>query len=668
MIRSRVIFVALVLWTTFWTGSALSNDSQFVELIRRTSIELGSDLEVELVGLGEEQTCAVEILYGDGQSASAVVGNKDRPASLRHQYEVPGKYQVSIVGKTRWRGLKTVSACDGSRKEIWVTYGARNAGTAKAGLDNNSKANPDQRPLVPPAALGAGPVRNEVPRRVALIVANSGYRSEPLVSPTKDADLLERVLRGKLGFSVSVLRDATRAQLLEAIESFEEKGRDADSALFYFTGHGAQDSSRRNYMIPVDASIRGEASLTGYGIEASLVVDAFRRAAPKVGLIVLDACRNLPTGYSMGRKSVVKGLARMDIGTATGGQHDGELLVAFAAEEGKTVEDPVTGFSAYAKAFVGQLEFAGRRPIRLMLDNVRDEVRLATNNDQRPVQFGEMRSTSYLVSPDRTIQGQELFADPDERLWREVETSRSPEAYAKYLNLSPRGRYADLAGTMIQGIESAKREQSFAKAKEAWNRADELNTREAIEKFLALYPQETDLSRLARSRIQELDAKLGKRLLEEQQQREREQVSQDQAQWKAAINTDTIDAYRTYMREMPQGLFVEAARRRIDSIEEQTRTRRFDRELESSREKAASREPTPDFEIVCGAAYAPRPYRSNPTTLEHWSCTDGSGYYNALPACRAGTPGWRLWEVRAGRLSQPKICPESSTTGGTFLN
>jgi hypothetical protein len=77
--RFRSVYADVFLWLAIVSGSALSAEVQFVESINRTNIELGNNLDVELFGLEDGRTCAVKVLYGDGQSARSVVSGKDSP-------------------------------------------------------------------------------------------------------------------------------------------------------------------------------------------------------------------------------------------------------------------------------------------------------------------------------------------------------------------------------------------------------------------------------------------------------------------------------------------------------------------------------------------------------------------------------------------------------------
>lgn len=113
--------------------------------------------------------------------------------------------------------------------------------------------------LVPTFALffafAAPPARCDT--RIALIVANTDYRGAPLANPTIDADLVSSALE-KMGFDVTVAKDAGLAAFDEALSNFETRSRGSDIAIFYFAGHGFAVNDgleARNYLMSTSADV-----------------------------------------------------------------------------------------------------------------------------------------------------------------------------------------------------------------------------------------------------------------------------------------------------------------------------------------------------------------------------------------------------------------------------
>lgn len=134
-------------------------------------------------------------------------------------------------------------------------------------------------------------------QRVALLIGNASYASEkPLANPVRDAHLLARALKEDLKFDrVTLEENVDRARLIDLIELFQRQATGADAALFYFSGHGMQDGGKRNYLIPVDARIKGEAGIRAYGVQADEVVAALAQAAPGSAWSSLTPAATTPT-------------------------------------------------------------------------------------------------------------------------------------------------------------------------------------------------------------------------------------------------------------------------------------------------------------------------------------------------------------------------------------
>ena len=86
--------------------------------------------------------------------------------------------------------------------------------------------------------------------RVALVVGNSNYSGEigRLGNPVNDVRTMARTLE-QTEFSVTKFEDTSYSELREAIWDFGKQLREADAALFYFSGHGVQYNGS-NYLLP----------------------------------------------------------------------------------------------------------------------------------------------------------------------------------------------------------------------------------------------------------------------------------------------------------------------------------------------------------------------------------------------------------------------------------
>jgi uncharacterized caspase-like protein len=219
------------------------------------------------------------------------------------------------------------------------------------------------------------------PRRTALVIGNAAYRSAPLRNPVNDARLMAGTLR-ELDFQVLLLEDAGRSRMTDALTAWVRDGRDAESRLFFFAGHGVQ-AQGRNFLLPVDAVVQSEAQLRAQCIDASELVDRLARFDTGVNLVVLDACRNLPeTLASLGPRP------RSPFGPSPDGLAPAEAprgtLVAYSTSPGATAADAGRETnSPYTRHLAEQLRIPGM-PVESVFKRVRAAVIQETRRAQTP--------------------------------------------------------------------------------------------------------------------------------------------------------------------------------------------------------------------------------------------------------------------------------------------
>ena len=124
------------------------------------------------------------------------------------------------------------------------------------------------------ALAAASSARAGEPARFALVIGNQSYASAvgPLKNPKNDIALIKSALL-KVGFSeadIAVVSDADRVAMLEAFEAFAARvGRAGPDAIsfFYYSGHGAANERRDNFLIPIwgDAVGKNRANCDGCG-------------------------------------------------------------------------------------------------------------------------------------------------------------------------------------------------------------------------------------------------------------------------------------------------------------------------------------------------------------------------------------------------------------------
>ncbi len=220
-------------------------------------------------------------------------------------------------------------------------------------------------------------------QRVALVIGNGVYRSVPtLPNPTNDASDIAEAL-SRLGFSVKKIENADFNSMRVALLDFGRRARGAEMAVVFFAGHGIEIGGE-NWLIPVDAELKSDIDTESEAIglrSATIAVSG----ATKLGLVILDACRNNPFAMKMERtnrrRAVDRGLARVE--------PTGNVLVAYAAKDGTTADDGASRNSPFTAALLKNLETPGLE-VTFLFRNVRDDVMEATKDSQQPFIYGSL--------------------------------------------------------------------------------------------------------------------------------------------------------------------------------------------------------------------------------------------------------------------------------------
>ena len=206
-------------------------------------------------------------------------------------------------------------------------------------------------------------------QRVALLVANQAYEVGRLTYPVQDAAVMREALL-KIGFrpaDVVTVTNADQRSLRRAIQEFGRRAQGAEVAFLYYSGHATQ-ALGQNWLIPIGADIQTEAGYELEAVSAQAALSQMNMARPKVGIVVLDACRDNPAAVT---KSGTKGLGRMDSGDRT--------LLAFATAPNDTAADN----GVYARTLAAELQRPGQE-LLAAFRRTTAEVRRATGGRQVP--------------------------------------------------------------------------------------------------------------------------------------------------------------------------------------------------------------------------------------------------------------------------------------------
>ena len=125
-------------------------------------------------------------------------------------------------------------------------------------------------------------------RYVALVIGNNNYRHiRPLETARRDARDIAQTLKNQYGFEVKLLLDATRNDIVQAINTVRRSLKENDNLLIYYAGHGEFDkTANKAYWLPVDARSDDDTNW----ILADRITSNIRRISSKHVLVVADSC------------------------------------------------------------------------------------------------------------------------------------------------------------------------------------------------------------------------------------------------------------------------------------------------------------------------------------------------------------------------------------------
>ena len=285
--------------------------------------------------------------------------------------------------------------------------------------------------------------------RLALVIGNAAYPGDAaLGNPANDALAMADTLR-QLGFQVIEVRDASRAQMTEAIATVRAtlQGKQAIGMLYY-AGHGLQ-LEWRNFMVPVDAKIVSSADIPTQAVDVGLVVDAFKAAGNRMNIVVLDACRDNPFATTASGK----GLAQIDAPPGT--------FLAFATAPGNVAidGDAKSGNGLYTGFLLEEL----RKPaatIENVFKRVRLNVRMQSKGRQIPWESTSLEDDFVFNTGVKVATRDERAREEAFRVekgdWDRISNSKNADDFYAFLLKYPSGNMSELAQSQVERLDRAK--------------------------------------------------------------------------------------------------------------------------------------------------------------------------------------------------------------------
>ena len=309
--------------------------------------------------------------------ASELYGAADRLSSA------PNKLVNEALARIEPAIRKTVAMAK-ARGDILTTNKAQ-AGAAPATLAGK-KPNSFTSTVVA-SGLPVPEVNDDVMltgRRSALVIGNSKYRFiSKLTNPVNDSRAMADELR-KSGFEVVAVENADLAKMNLAVEQFANSIKQGGAALVFYAGHGFQVKGE-NYLVPIDADIKGEGEVAAKAVNLGLVLSKLEDGKSSVNVVILDACRDNPFAGSW-RSAAGSGLAQINAPSGT--------VIAFATAPGKTASDGSAGNGLFTSQLLIQLRQPNQK-LEDVLKNTRKGVAAASNNGQIPWDSSSLTGDFY---------------------------------------------------------------------------------------------------------------------------------------------------------------------------------------------------------------------------------------------------------------------------------
>jgi len=290
--------------------------------------------------------------------------------------------------------------------------------------------------------------------RVALIIGNGAYAHAPhLPNPPHDAEDVAAALK-RSGFQTILAVDLDQAGMQDAAIRFARAARNADVAVFYYSGHAMQYAGV-NYLVPIDAELHDEADLRRMARVDDILADL--QQAKNLRILVLDSCRDNPLAdelkRSIGRTrsaSIGRGLAKMESQNGT--------IISYSTQAGGTAMDGDGRNSPYTSAFLKHIE--DKDEVSTVFHHISASVYDSTSGSQTPELslsfFGEFYLNGKLqitIAPATTPAPVDPCAAANDH-WKSAEAIGTVDAYQDHLARFPNCTFAGLAKARIANLSS----------------------------------------------------------------------------------------------------------------------------------------------------------------------------------------------------------------------
>jgi len=240
------------------------------------------------------------------------------------------------------------------------------------------------------------------PQKFALVIGNGAYVGlTQLANPVNDASDMAAALQS-LGFTVEKVLNGTLQQMEDASERLKDRLSTAGNAygFFFYAGHGVQ-SGGENYLIPVDADIPTENYLKTRALSVQALLDDLNDARNGLNVVVLDACRDNPFGWS---RSTGRGLAIITSQPA-------DSIIVYSTSAGKQASDGTGRNGLFTSQLLPNLLTPGLE-VQEVFNRTGADVADISKRQQIPAIYNQFFGTAFLGEAPTGLDANPIIARP----------------------------------------------------------------------------------------------------------------------------------------------------------------------------------------------------------------------------------------------------------------
>lgn len=196
----------------------------------------------------------------------------------------------------------------------------------------------------------------------------------------------------------------------------------------------------RNYLFPIGAVINSQTEVEYETVEAGFVLAQMEEARNRLNVVILDACRNNP--YARSFRSGSRGLA--GVSSAPSG-----TLIAYATAADDVAADGNERNGLFTGELLTQLKTPGLT-LTQVFQRTRTSVRSKSNGKQTPFEYSSVEGEDfYFIAPNAPPPP----INPEQQAWERAKQRRTLDAVRGFLTIYPDSPFEKDARALLAELE-----------------------------------------------------------------------------------------------------------------------------------------------------------------------------------------------------------------------